>query len=293
MTAPATRRSGPDLCPGVRSVWSAADGGLARIRLPGGRLSASQLRLLADAADDLGNGILELTVRANVQVRGLRPAGEHELAARLRAANLLPSDTHDRVRNILGSPRTGLPGRGDVADLIEAFDEELCDRAGLAELPGRFLFAVDDGSVDVAALAPDVGVLAVADSFALLLAGTPLRRWVARGDVVAAMLAGAEAFLDERAAQHSPAWRLAELTDGPSRVLARIETQVSARDTGPAVPDLSTPNVPTGPDVIEVPEGKLSSARAREVAAMGDDLRVTAWRSIVVAGIGVGERNEH
>jgi precorrin-3B synthase len=239
------------------------------------------LGLLADAADDLGNGILELTVRANVQVRGLQPSGEHELAARLRAAGLLPSDTHDRVRNILGSPRTGLPGRGDVVDLIEAFDEELCDRPGLAELPGRFLFAIDDGSADVAALAPDVGVMAVGDSFAVLLGGAPVGRWIPRGDVVATMLAAAEAFLDERAAQHSPAWRLAELTDGPSRVLARIETLMPMQRTGPAVPDLSKPDVPTGPDVVEVPDGKLSSARAREIAALGDDLRVTPWRSII------------
>ncbi len=107
MTAPSTRRSGPDLCPGVRSVWSAADGGLARVRIPGGRLSADQLRLLADAADDLGNGLLELTVRANVQVRGLSAGREQDLAARLRVGGLLPSDTHDRVRNILGSPLAG------------------------------------------------------------------------------------------------------------------------------------------------------------------------------------------
>lgn len=280
MPAASTRRSGPDLCPGVRSVWSAADGGLARVRIPGGRISADQLRLLADVADELGNGLLELTVRANVQVRGLSPGREQELAERLRAGGLLPSDTHDRVRNILGSPFAGL----DVAELIRTFDEELCDRPALAALPGRFLFAVDDGSVDVAALSPDVGAIAGGSSFALLLGGAPAGRWMASEQVVPAMLAAAEAFLDERGAQCSPAWRLAELADGPSRVLARIAEKVPLLQEGPAAPDLSEPNVPSGPGVVELPDGKLTGVRAREVATAGDDLRVTPWRSIVVVG---------
>ncbi|MGQ0464432.1 MAG: precorrin-3B synthase [Sporichthyaceae bacterium] len=308
MTAPATRRSGPDLCPGVRSVWSAADGGLARVRIPGGRLSAEQLRLLADAADELGNGTLEITVRANVQVRGLRPAGEHELAARLRTGGLLPSETHDRVRNILGSPLTGLPGRGDVADLIEALDEGLCDRPRLEALPGRFLFAIDDGSADVAALAPDVGVIAVGgpvravdrtavgggvavldESFALLLGARPVGRWVTREEVVPVLLAAAEAFLDERGSQCSPAWRLAELADGPSRVLARIGLPPARAGTPP--PALDVPCIPSGAvpladgtyvAVVEVAEGRLSSARARELAAAAPELRVTPWRSVVL-----------
>ncbi|MGQ0844837.1 MAG: precorrin-3B synthase [Sporichthyaceae bacterium] len=292
MTAASTRRSGPDACPGVRSVWSAADGGLARVRIPGGRLTIEQLRVLADAADDLGNGTLEITVRANVQVRGLKPAGEHHLAILLRAADLLPSDTHDRVRNVLGSPLTGLPGRGDVSDLIERLDDELCERAVLEGLPGRFLFALDDGSLDVAALGPDVGAVDVGDGFALLLGGAPAGRWVAREDVVATLLAAAEAFLEERGAQCSPAWRLAELADGPSRVLARVGGTV--RDSGPP-PAIAAPHVPTGDvpladgtyaAVVEIPDGRLSSDRARELAtAARTDLRVTPWRSIVLPGL--------
>lgn len=262
-------------------MWSAADGGLARVRIPGGRVSADQLRLLADAADDLGNGLLELTVRANVQVRGLGAGREQDLAVRLRDGGLLPSDTHDRVRNILGSP---LADQG-FAELIEALDEQLCERPGLAALPGRFLFALDDGTIDVATLGPDVGAIAVGGEFALVLGGRPVERWMSRPDVVGVLLAAAEAFLDERSAQCSPAWRLAELTDGPSCVLARLDA-APFRGSGPAVPDLATPVVPAGENVVEVPDGRLTSERAREIAGLGTDLRVTPWRSIVV-----GERH--
>src|SRR5919206_2815685 len=94
-------RSAPDACPGALQTHAAADGGLARVRIPGGTLSAGQLGVLAAAARELGDGALELTSRGNVQLRGLRPRAEAELGARLAAAGLLPSETHERVRNVL------------------------------------------------------------------------------------------------------------------------------------------------------------------------------------------------
>ncbi|MBX6767456.1 MAG: hypothetical protein IRY90_09950, partial [Actinomadura rubrobrunea] len=64
-------RTRPDACPGALQVHEAADGPLARVRLPGGVIRAEQLRVLADCAATLGNGVIELTSRGNVQVRGL------------------------------------------------------------------------------------------------------------------------------------------------------------------------------------------------------------------------------
>lgn len=299
------RREGVDACPGVRAVWDAADGGLARIRIPGGRLSVADLRLLAAAADDLGNGVLELTSRANVQVRGLRPAGEHHLAARLRVAGLLPSDTHDRVRNIVASPLTGLLGREpDVSVLVADLDEALCADPGLAALPGRFLFAIDDGSRDVGGLDADVTLAAVTCGYALRLAGVDVGL---AADPVAAALAAARGFLAERADQCSPAWRLAELTDGPARVAARIDASLMhergveiAAVCGPkSTPGscMSTGTVGPGPYpqadgrvalVVDAGDGRLAAAAFRALADCADPatgVRITPWRGVVLPNL--------
>lgn len=127
-----------DRCPGVLRLHEAADGLLARVRLPGGRLDASGMCAVASASR-LGNGVVELTSRASLQIRGLVDDG---LVVPLSAAGLLPSASHERVRNILASP---LAGR-EVDALVAALDAKLTTDPELENLSGRFLFAVDDGT---------------------------------------------------------------------------------------------------------------------------------------------------
>jgi sulfite reductase beta subunit-like hemoprotein len=136
-----------DACPGVLRLHAADDGLLARVRLPGGRIDAQGLRGVAGAAR-LGNGLIELTSRASLQVRGVSSSVSDAAAAVLAAAGLLPSASHERVRNILASPLAGRHPRSVAAtdDLLTELDRRLCAEPGLDELSGRFLFAIDDGA---------------------------------------------------------------------------------------------------------------------------------------------------
>ncbi|GAA0985984.1 precorrin-3B synthase [Acrocarpospora macrocephala] len=175
-----------------------------------------------------------MTSRANIQVRALRdPAA---FAAGIAAAGLLPSATHERVRNILASPLTGLGPYGvlDVRPLVAALDEGLCARTPLAGLPGRFLFALDDGTGDVATQNADISAIPDADSLRILLAGEDHGIRCPVEVTVPLMLTAAESFLTERAAQNSEAWRLAELQDGPAQVAARIAELFTSHVTVPA-----------------------------------------------------------
>src|SRR4051812_18134572 len=282
-----------DACPGALQTHAAADGGLARVRVPGGTLTAEQLRTLAAAARELGDGSLELTSRGNLQLRGLPTGAEASLGDRLAAVGMLPSATHERVRNVLASTLSGRTAGGhvDVRPWVRALDAGLCADPSLAELPGRFLATLDDGRGDVAGLGGDVGLLALSPvTVALLLGGTDSGLRTPPDDAVALALAAARAFLAERAAQGSSAWRLTELTDGPARVAARLRGQ-----NGHFGPSGELPSAPvTGPVgaaaqldgrtalIGVVPLGRLSADQADLLARLAPEVQLTPWRSVVV-----------
>ena len=243
-TGPATNHAAADRCPGVLRLTEAADGYLARVRLPGGLIGAGPMRMLARLASELGDGRVELTSRGNVQLRGLAADAAAPLTADLARAGLFPSPEHDRVRNVLASPLAGLDGGPDLTAVVQALDAGLCARPRLAELPGRFLFAVDDGRGDVAGLGADVVAQMGADGAVvngLAVRGVGRDRAgtghagrdhigtdhagtdrPAAEDVVTVMLACAEAFLDLRAAEEWQAWRISDLADGAERVRAAV-----------------------------------------------------------------------
>jgi precorrin-3B synthase len=264
------------------------------VRIPGGTLTGPQWQALIAAADELGNGQLELTSRGNLQLRGLGVGDEVSLATRLQNAGLLPSLAHERVRNLLASPLTGRDdiGRMDVRPLIAEFDRALCARPALEELSGRFLFALDDGRGDVLGAGPDIAVTATSPhTMQLLLAGQPVAAQCPGDAAVELMLAAAEAFLAERRAQGAAAWRLAELTDGPGRVAARLGIAGPASSSPRAAPEPGhgAAPVPGRPIrqrdgasalVIGIPLGGLTADQAR--VFLRPQLILTPWRSIVL-----------
>ncbi|WP_405060827.1 nitrite/sulfite reductase [Kribbella sp. NBC_01505] len=261
------------------AVHQAADGGLARIRVPGGLLSVTQLDVLRSASLDLGDGRLELTSRGNLQIRALRPDGPQELSDRLYRAGLLPSLTHERVRNILVSPLSGLDGRYDVLPLAAALDRALCAHPGLADLPGRFLFALDDGRGDLVASGADVLVQAVDSREALLSLGTHGVR-LSWGEVVEVMIAAAGAFLEVR---DGAEWRIAEVIDGSRRILERLGLEATG--------ELPVAGAPTEAGehgsalVATVPLGSLTQEQAVVLTEVAEWVRVTPWRSVVLPAV--------
>jgi precorrin-3B synthase len=270
-------RADVDACPGALRLHAAADGPLARVRVPGGRMTGAQLRAVHELAARWGDGHVELTSRANLQLRALRDAPVAELAARLQAAGLLPSPTHELVRNTVASPLAGgLP--------VEALDRALCADASLAELPGRFLFALDGGAGDVA-FGADVAALPVGDELAIIFAGVDAGLRVPAGEAVPALLAGAHAFLAERAAQQSTSpvsgeGAAAVSADGSAAVSAdgaagvsaeRAATQAAERPLAPATEGAAGGRQRVAWRVRELADGPVRVA-ARTAASLGRTL---------------------
>ena len=269
-----------DACPGALQVHQAADGAMVRIRLPGGMLTAAQLATLASVSSGLGSGTLELTARGNVQMRGITDVTA--VAEAIASAGLLPSATHERVRNIVASPLSGrFGGRADVREWVGGLDAAICAEPRLAELGGRFWFGFDDGRADVSGLGADVGVHVLNDGVALLLAGRDTGLRVT--DVCDALVKIALRFVEIR----GKAWRVSELAD--------LNDLLPGVEPGAGFPSVTRPPVgwieqDDGRVALgaAVPLGVLSAHVAEYLAAIAAPLVVTPWRSVLVCDLDEG-----
>lgn len=128
-------------CPDAFRPMMAGDGLLVRVRPPLGRLTAEQAEELCAGAIRHGNGQIDLTARANLQIRGVTEAGWPTLLAELQALGLVDPDPVSEGRGaILINPdwREG--------DDSHAIASELRARlAELPELPGKVGFIIDAG----------------------------------------------------------------------------------------------------------------------------------------------------
>ncbi|MFF1507131.1 cobalamin biosynthesis protein CobG [Streptomyces sp. NPDC058326] len=285
-----------DACPGALRLHPAEDGRLARLRLPAGRLTLHQAEALATAAETLGDGRISITSRGNAELRGLADNCGGELAALLSAAGLLPSATHERVRNIVASPTAGLDGLGcaDVQLWARELDTALCAEPRAAALSGRFLFVLDDGRGDVATLGGDVKLIAGADGSAALWLGPQVFR-LAAADAVRAALVASLTFLDAADAAGNGAWRPRELPDShvPDWAGALARAGIAAEPVPvPPLPAATPPApgvLPGGALHVLAPLGRLTSAQLRALLP-AHEIRLTPWRgAVVVSGAAVAE----
>lgn len=128
-------------CPSAYRPMPVEDGLLARIRPPLSRLTTNQALGLCELADRLGNGLVEITNRANFQIRGLTNESHSDLLDGLRALALLdPDEETEKRRSILVEP---FWRQGDKTQrLAQALVEHLVD---LPPLPAKFGFVIDLG----------------------------------------------------------------------------------------------------------------------------------------------------
>jgi len=250
---------------------------MVRLRLPGGRVSTAGLRRLGELGTAYGNGILQLTSRAGVQLRGLPDPLPTAFLDAVVTTGVLPSVSHERVRNIVASPLTGLSGgRADVSPLTAALDAGLVAEAALAELPGRFLFVLDDGRGDVVDLTFDLGYQAGGPDGGYVLVGSPERGLpVQTADVVPTLLQLALAFAAARA--DTGAWHVAELP-----------AWVDSLGLEPVQPVRGLAATPLGRidtvASVSVPLARLTLEQARLVEEMvsGGPVVITPWRGLVL-----------
>jgi precorrin-3B synthase len=325
VTTPPRDDAGPNAirgaCPSVHQPFAEADGNLARVRLPGGVLTARGAHALAGAVETVGGSVIELTNRANLQVRGVREGSTMQLRDLLVEAELVDPDPDlDQRRNVLASPTSGI----DAGELVDARPHVAAVlRCLTAPAPAaaprspKFGVLVDGGGlVHVRDRAHDVALGAVRDAtgstvFEVRLAGalrgraTDRRRascWVVEPDAVHRLVEAVVTLTGEFG-------RVSVLLDqlGDAAVYAELAARIDGM-TERAPDDLERPigdsasPVGTRPQRqpgrmsvgATVPLGRITASALHAVADAADavgaaDLRISPWRQLIVTGVGAAD----
>nr|WP_223269792.1 precorrin-3B synthase [Nostoc sp. 'Peltigera membranacea cyanobiont' 213] len=142
--------SGFATCPGLFYTTPAADGILSRIRIPGGIISTQQCHAIADIAEQYGGGYVDVTNRANLQVREIRTGINAEVLKHLQLMGLgSHNSVVDHIRNIMTSPTAGIDPQEliDTRPFVEDWDNYIAAHPALSGLSAKFSVCFDGGGI--------------------------------------------------------------------------------------------------------------------------------------------------
>jgi ferredoxin-nitrite reductase len=155
------------ICPDIYHPAVARDGLLTRLRIPGGVLNESQCLAIAELLESTGLEYIQVTNRANLQLRGLSQDLALELLTNLADFGLAAIDPAvDGIRNMMLSPTAGIDSQEliDVRPLANAWHEYLTHHLELGVLSTKFSVGFDGGgTVGIVDRPNDITLLAVND----------------------------------------------------------------------------------------------------------------------------------
>ncbi len=162
------------ICPDIYHPAMARDGLLTRLRIPGGVLNEWQCRTIAQLLAAIGLEYVQVTNRANLQLRSLTQDLDRDLLAKLTECGLAAHHPAvDGIRNVMLSPTAGIDAAEliDVRPLADRWLEYLEAHPELGALSNKFSVGFDGGgSVGILDRPNDITLLAVGeDRFSLYL----------------------------------------------------------------------------------------------------------------------------
>ncbi|MBP2313107.1 precorrin-3B synthase [Azospirillum soli] len=305
VTRNAPRRRG--MCPGVLAPMEVGDGLLVRVRVPAGVLPAASAKRISELGRRYGNGLIDLSHRGNLQLRGVRPEDMAALIEELRPLGYISADAEsEAVRNVMTSPTAGLDAEAvlDVRPHALALDARLASDRELHQLPPKFGWLVDgggraplfDSSTDVrfdAVMTEDgprfrVGLGGTLEGAAVLGSCRP-------EELVEVAVAVARAFLGLRETLVEPPRRMAGLvkTVGVEAIRERVGAHCphpSHASHGslpsPARQGREFFGVQASWLGVAFPFGRLDCDRLEALANLTHEIRITPWRALLLAGAG-------
>ncbi len=262
-------------CPGALRPMRSGDGLVVRVRPPMGRLSVRQAQGLAALAAQHGNGRIDLTARANLQLRGVAENTHLPLIEGLRDLELIDPDIATETRrNLMIQP---FWRNGDTTGAVASALDTALKAADAPDLPGKFGFAIDCGCRPVLADgSADIRIERAAEGLICRPDGAETGIPTDADSAAATAMALARWFLDTGGAP-----------EGRGRMAAHI-----ARRGLPDGCHMPAPKPAPPPVVGPVERGFLAGlefgqirADALSALAANGPLRLTPWRMFLVEGL--------
>ncbi|HYF89283.1 precorrin-3B synthase [Azospirillum sp.] len=300
-------------CPGVLAPMRVGDGFLLRVRVPADVLPAEHARCIAELGDRYGNGLIDLSHRGNLQLRGIPADALAPVTDALRKMGYVSDDAaSEAVRNVLCTPTAGLDPTAamDVRGVARTLDARLATDTGLHRLPPKFGWLVCGGGIGhLADSSTDVRFDAVdGKHFRVSLGGTlakaaPLGLCRAE-DVADVASALGRAFVELRASLPEPPRRMAGLVAviGTEPFATRLSSLISPLPPGERIKvrgthlmDLFGSAEPPHPNLLPrgekgqaptmvaaFPFGRLTCATLAALASVCAEIRITPWRALLL-----------
>lgn len=306
-------------CPGALRPMESGDGLIVRLKLTGGIVPLGLATQIAAWSHRFGNGEIDLTARANLQLRGITDESLPGLRQAIADAGLLDENPDgEAIRNVIASPLAGLDPDAvfDIRPMVAELEARLTGDPKLYGLPAKFCFAVDDGGrLGLGTVRADIRFEALLiegeERFAIYFDGGEDRRigsfkpehtaWVA-----ASLISGFFAYQRQlevsvkRMRDVVAAIGIRTLAGGGSRGSTKSRAYKS-RSGEPGIPDflgvqplqqrlpVSGPSEPKPEAFLGVglPFGRTSGSDLNELANKASrhgaqEIRLTPWRAILV-----------
>ena len=126
------------------------DSFMARLRIPGGLVTSFQLREIAKVAQELTTGYVQITTRANFQIRLIAPKDAPEVLRRIQNVGLHTRGAGaDNIRNLTANPTSGVDPVEliDTMPLIRELGTLILNDRAFYDLPRKFNIAYDGGGL--------------------------------------------------------------------------------------------------------------------------------------------------
>lgn len=264
-------------CPGALTPMAAADGLVMRIRPLHGQLTADQARGIAALSERFGRGLVELTSRANLQIRGIAEGDHPKMVEDLLRLGLIDTaPAVERARNIIVTPfHRSNDGTMDLAQALS----EATTRA--PRLPAKFGLAIDVGPAPVLQdISTDIRLERASNASIILRPdGASSGKEVSEADAPEELLALMDWFISTGG-----------VTEGRGRMrqhLARGARLPNAFVNGlPPAPAFRVPGAgpAEGGILAAAAFGLLPSATLAALADLGGSIRMTPWRALFLPG---------